>query len=179
MAFFKSYGHSAEKVPALLTVITVPCIFHSPSRSTVHLFYGCNGTSPCKDHSNVFACSLACCWIGQWCGWGGQQEQQEIKGEMGLQVSCLSLAMSLTQQNVTLSSKHMIFSFQVPVLWSPLFPLFIRVATSLLILAPRYYTICWNFSAHPDHPFSKKIILSLFMKHTRPSQWITPIWMCH
>lgn len=123
MAFFKSYGHSAEKAPALLTVITVPCIFHSLSRSTVHLFHGCNGTSPCKDHSNsnVFACSLACCWIGQWWGEGsagaaGDQRREGSRGE-------LPQFAHVPQQNVTLSSKHMIFSFQVPVLLSPLFPL--------------------------------------------------------
>lgn len=99
-----------------------PCIFHSPSRSmeTLHLLHGCNGRSACEDHSNMLACSVARCWGGQSRAPAGNQE----RGETG---EFLRVVMSLDRMS-QFPSNHIIFSFRLALLRSPLFP---------LILAPR------------------------------------------
>lgn len=92
--------------------------------------------------------TTATCWLAPWLavGWPVGNPSRRSERRRGVQVSCHRTVMSFDRMS-QFSSKHVIFSFQLPVLLSPLLPLVPEVVTSLLILAPRCCVVCWNFSA--------------------------------
>lgn len=109
MAFFKQYEYSIEKVPALSqTVITVPCNSQHPPNPFSILLHGCKRKSASKDHSNMVDSSMACCWVGQS---GARKTKRRKKSAV------VSSGWSSSLTEGLFPSKHMIFFFQVPVLW--------------------------------------------------------------
>lgn len=137
----------------------MPSISQHPPNPFSILLHGCMRKSACKDHSNMVDSSMAYCWLGQS---GAQKIKRREKSTVGLPQDG-----PLPWWKVCFPQKSMTLFFQVPVFWG--------VATSLLILDPKFYTTSWNFS-----PSWSSLFCTSLLKHTPfPSQWIIPVGMCH
>lgn len=119
------------------------------------LLYGYSRKSICKDHSNMVASSVACSWVGQS---GAPKLKRREKSAVGLPQDGLFFERGL------ISSKHMIFFFQVLVPFSPLLPLVLGVTTFLSILAPKFYPLKFLSDLITTFPYS------FYETHSLPPQ---------